>query len=438
MSPEQWAPSSEPRAVTPATPPAVATEDRPARRAALLTVVVAGGVFLALAVWLVPWRPYSGGPLVLPDPAELFDAEHLARAEHFSGQARLWTRSSLVVSVLVAAVLGFTWLGRLLTDRLRGPWWLRTLEAVLALALVGRLATLPFSVMLRREQREAGLSGQPWRGFARDLLVAEAVSVVATALALLVLMLCVRRLPRTWPAVAGTLVATLVMLGSFVYPVLVEPLSQDFTSLPEGPLRAEILALAEAEEVRVDDVLVSDASRRTTTLNAYVSGYGSTRRVVVYDNLVAELPRDQVLAVVAHELAHAKHDDVLVGSLLGATGAAAAVGLLGLLAGRRRLGEADAVPWVLAVLALGSVLSTPLENLVSRQIETRADVVALEVTHDPEAFIGLQRQLSASALSDPQPAAWSQWWFGSHPTVLERIALARLLADHSADGSAAD
>ena len=75
--------------------------------------------------------------------------------------------------------------------------------------------------------------------------------------------------------------------------------------------------------MHVDDVLVADASRRTTTLNAYVSGFGSTRRVVLYDNLVDDVPEDQALSVVAHELAHAKHDDVLTGSLLGAAGAAA-------------------------------------------------------------------------------------------------------------------
>ncbi len=83
----------------------------------------------------------------------------------------------------------------------------------------------------------------------------------------------------------------------------------------------------------IDDVLVADASRRTTTLNAYVSGFGGTRRVVLYDNLVNDVPQDQALSVVAHELAHARYDDVLVGSLLGAAGAVFGVGLLGLLVG---------------------------------------------------------------------------------------------------------
>src|SRR5206468_3731899 len=111
------------------------------------------------------------------------------------------------------------------------------------------------------------------------------------------------------------------------------PLFNHFTPLPDGELRTQVLALAEQEHVRVDDVLVADASQRTTTLNAYVSGFGSSRRVVVYDNLLDDLDRREVLSVVAHELGHARHDDVLTGSVLGAAGALVGVGLLALLAG---------------------------------------------------------------------------------------------------------
>ena len=269
----------------------------------------------------------------------------------------------------------------------------------------------------------------------------ELVAIVATSIVVVVLVGCARRWERAWPAVAGGLLGVLVLAGSFVYPVLIEPLFNSFTSLMDGPLRTEVLALAEREHVPVDDVLVADASRRTTTLNAYVSGFGSTRRVVLYDNLVEDVPSDQALSVVAHELAHARHDDVLTGSLLGAAGAVFGVGLLGLLvgaAGGRRgpaMRDPAVVPLVLALVALGTLLASPVENGISRQIETRADVDALEVTHDPAAFIGVQRQLALHALSDPTPPAWSQWWFGSHPTTLTRIAIARQLGDQPSPGS---
>ncbi len=276
------------------------------------------------------------------------------------------------------------------------------LLAVAGVELVARVATLTFSVLSRRHVRAAGLSDQTWTGFARDLVVAEALDIVVTGLLALVVVGCARRWRRAWPAVVAGLAAGLVVAGSFAYPLVVEPLFNDFAPLPDGDLRTGVLELAEAEGVPVDEVLVADASRRTTTLNAYVSGFADSRRVVLYDNLVRDVPRDE-----------------------GASGAAAAVGLLGLVLGRRRADDPATVPTLVALLAVGSVLALPVQNGISRTIELRADVEALRVTEDPEAFVDLQRRLALRSLADPTPPAWSHWWFGSHPTLLVRVALAR-------------
>jgi STE24 endopeptidase len=259
------------------------------------------------------------------------------------------------------------------------------------------------------------------------------LSIVISFLLVAVLIGCARRWRRAWPAVAGGVLGCLVMLGSFVYPVLVEPAFNHFTPLPAGQLRSQIFHLADVEHVHLDDVLVADASRRTTTLNAYVSGFGSTRRVVLYDNVLHDLPRDQILSIVAHELGHAHHNDVLTGSFLAALGTMAGIGLLGLAVSfvRRRPGalrDPSVVPLVLALVAIGMFLSSPIDNGLSRLVETRADVASLEATRDPTAFIAMQRQLDLHSLSDT-PVSWSQFWFGSHPTTLERIAIAKQLGE---------
>lgn len=395
---------------------------------------VGGIAFVVLAAVLVPWHPVPGGtPSPVPASSVLTD-EQIGRAEDFAALARTWGWTSLAVSLAVACALGFTSWGRRIVARLPGWWWVRVVLAVVVVGLVGRVATLPFAVLARRHVLDYGLSTQAWSGFARDVAVSFGVSAVVTAVLLVVLVGCARRRPRAWPAVAGGILGAFVMVASFGYPVVVEPLFNSFTSLPDGDLRTKVFALADAEGVPIDDVLVADASRRTTTLNAYVSGYGDTRRVVLYDNLVADVPEDEALSVVAHELAHAKHDDVLTGSLLGAAGAVFGVGLLALLVGavgeRRgvRMREPEAVPLVLALVAIGTLLSAPVQNGVSRQIETRADVDALAATHDPDAFQAVQRQLMVRSLADPTPPAWSQFWFGSHPPGLTRIAIARQLA----------
>jgi STE24 endopeptidase len=183
-----------------------------------------------------------------------------------------------------------------------------------------------------------------------------------------------------------------------------------------------------------DDVLVADASRRTTALNAYVSGFGSTRRIVLYDTLLKQAPPAEVELVVAHELGHAKHQDVLTGTLLGALGGAAAVVGLWLLlswspllrrAGVASAGDARVVPLLLALAAVGGLLLTPATNLVSRRIETRADVGSLDLTGDVPTFVESQKRLALSNLSDLDPGPVVYALLFTHPSTTERIALAR-------------
>ena len=419
------------------------------RRVALGTVLIGAAAFVLIAMVRVPWHPVPGGTPSPVAAASVFSQAEIDRAEHYAMWGRVWSWTALAVSLAVACWLGFGRAGRALVARLRGWWWLRVVLVVGALTLVGELATLPFRFALRRLSVHQGLAAGSWGQWALDVVKGDLVTIVTTSIAVVALVACMRRLPRLWPVVAGLAGAGLVVLGSFVYPLVVEPVFNSFTPLPDGTLRTRILALAQAEDVQVDDVLVADASRRTTTLNAYVSGFGHTRRVVLYDTLVDGSPADETLSVVAHELAHAKYGDVVTGTLLGAAGAMVGVGLLGLLLPvppRRRDGAAGArdpveagdpgepgcvglVPRVLALVAIGTLLAAPLQNGVSRKLETRADETALEVTKAPQAFVDLQRRLALRAHADPSPPAWSQWWFGSHPTVLQRIALASRFED---------
>ncbi len=397
------------------------------RRTSLVVAAVGALAFAVLAAVVVPWDPATGSTGTVPAAGSVFSADQIAAAEAFSREARLWSWSSLAVSLAIACWLGFSRLGTRLAGSVPGPWWVRVVLVVAALAVLGRLVTLPFALLLHGHLVDYGLSTQTRSEFVVDLAKGEAVGIVVTALALLVLVGCARRWRRAWPAIAGGVLAGFVMVGSLVYPVLVEPIFNDFEPLPDGELRSQILELADEEGVDVQDVLVADASRRTTTLNAYVSGLGTTRRVVVYDNLVEDLPRGQALSVVAHELAHARHRDVLTGSLLGAAGALCGVGLLGLVIGIRRgpaMADPVVVPLVLALVALAAFVSTPVQNTVSRQIETRADVDALRATGDPEAFVQMQKVLALRSFSDPTPPALVQFWFGSHPTTMQRIGLA--------------
>jgi Zn-dependent protease with chaperone function len=181
-------------------------------------------------------------------------------------------------------------------------------------------------------------------------------------------------------------------------------------------------------------VLVADASRRTTALNAYVSGFGRTRRVVVYDTLLGSASAAEVRVVVAHELGHAAERDVLTGTLLGAGGAALGVLLTAVaVASPTLLGRADATgvgdPRALGlVLLVGTLLglvSGPVSAALSRRIEIRADLHSLDLTADAEAFVRSERILALVNRADLEPPRLAYLLFASHPTVPERIAFAR-------------
>ncbi len=409
-------------------------------RAALAGLAMLGVATLVVVVAGTPWRtlPRLPGGATPVDPGRDFTAEQIAREDAFHHLVRPPSYAALVLGLVVAGVLGLAPLGARLVGAvarpLGGGWVWQVLLGSLALGLVGQLVTLPFGAYRETVLRRYGLSTQTWAAWWVDLAKGFGVSTALGWVGLLLLYATVRASPHWWWAWAAAGGAALVTLVSFVYPVLVEPVFNRFTALPAGPLRSSLLELAAADGVPVRDVLVADASRRTTALNAYVSGFGATRRIVVYDTLLSSSAPAEVRLVVAHELGHAKRRDVLAGTLVGALGVAAAMcgaylvfGSSWLLAWAGVPGLADprSLALLLFVAALVSLLGSPLGSLVSRRIEARADVHALDLTRDPGTFIASERRLSVTNLSDLDPNPVSYGLFATHPTGPERIALAR-------------
>ena len=220
------------------------------------------------------------------------------------------------------------------------------------------------------------------------------------------------------------------MFTLWLGPVVLDPLFNKFQKLPDGRVRSEVLELARRSGVDVGEVYEIDASRRTTGANAYVTGLGHTKRVVLYDNLLRDFQAPEVRSVVAHELAHVAEHDVRDGVLyfllvapLGMLAGALLAERLGLRPGRD-VDAARAVPAAALALALVAPALTTVSNQLSRDVERRADYRALEVTRDPDALIGLQKRLSESNVGDPDPPEWTHWLLGTHPTTLERIGRA--------------
>ena len=363
-----------------------------------------------------------------------FTPAQLARERAYHADVRPPAYASMVIALVVAALLGLTGLGARLVGGIPGHWTAKALGGTALVLALGQLATLPFDVQAERVRRRFGLSTSSWASWTDDRLRGLGIAVVTTGILVVIVLALARRLPTTWWAWAGLATAALVFIGSFAYPLVVEPAFNRFTSLPAGQLRTDLLALAARDGVPVKDVLVADASRRTTALNAYVSGLGSSRRIVVYDTLVREATPREVELVVAHELGHAKRQDVLHGTILGAFGGAAGICALYLLLSwtplLRRVGASGAgdprvVPLVLFLGVLTPLLISPLTNLVSRHIEARADLHSLDLTGDLATYIASEKRLSTTNLSDLDPGPVVYNLFFSHPSGPQRIALAR-------------
>ncbi|GAA3555036.1 M48 family metallopeptidase [Nonomuraea rosea] len=406
------------------------SDDPRLRRQAAVALVLLGLVTLAVALFSTPWGVLTGGA---PDPARDFSGQQIARSQAFDAAATLPSYLSLGLTIIVAGVLVATPFGAIVLGRLRGPWWLRVILGVVVITALAEVIRWPLGMWVETLLRDYGLSTQDWAGWAADRLKNIGVETFLLALMLLALVALARKFRRWWiPAAMGAFALTVV--ASFVYPVVFEPLFNDFTSMQQGPLRTNLLAMAERDGVPVEDVLVADASRRTTALNAYVSGFGATRRIVVYDTLL-KAPQSEVELVVAHELGHAKYNDVLYGTLIGALGAALGAILLYLLIGpmRRRAGvtsitDPRAVGVVMGLMTLGGLILGPAQNVISRHIEARADVHALDLTKDPVTFIAMQKRLAVTNISDLSPDAVEYVLYASHPSSPQRIAMARAWA----------
>jgi STE24 endopeptidase len=410
-----------------------------ARHLALLVALLLGVALAVVIAVVTPWHllPTPPGGRTPVDPATVFTPAQTARAESFAAALRPASLTSLLLSLAVSAVFGLSPAGaataRTLARPLGGHWAWQVLLGTIAVLLVGRLATLPLAGYAEMIRHRYGLSTRGWGLWARDVVTATGINAGLTALGLLALVALARRAPGSWWAWAGGGAAALVVAGSFLYPLLIEPAFNRFESMPAGQLRTELFALADRSGTPVKDVLVADASRRTTALNAYVSGFGSTRRIVVYDTVLDQLSDAEIESIVGHELGHVSAADVLTGTLIGALGAGAGVAFLGWLLGVTPLlrragvagpGDGQVAGLLLFLLAVGTLLSTPVQNLVSRHIEARADLHALDITEDPGSFVAVQRELGVANLSDPDPPAIWQWAFGSHPTVPQRLAFA--------------
>lgn len=379
------------------------------------------GLWLGAAALL--WRTSVPGGLDLPelDPRDYFSARELDRHERYESVLRWLFFAAVLVhgAVLVGFVLAAPGLSRRLPFR---PL-VRGLLITFAIVACVWLARLPVGVAAHWWRRRYGIARQdylewlvdPWLELGAEIAVTGALVAVAMVLA-------ARLGARWWLAGAPLFV---VGAGAIVLaqPLLLEPRVEP---LRNARLEADIRTLASRTGVESVDVVVRDAASRTRAGNAEVYGLGSTRRVVLWDTLLdGEYEAGEIRVLVSHELAHVARDHVWKG--LGWV-ALLALPLTFVVARaaelRGGLQRPEAVPVALLTVLCLELALLPATNVVSRRYEAEADWTALEATGDPASSRALTLRLARASLADPDPPSWAFVLRRTHPTAMQRIAMA--------------
>jgi STE24 endopeptidase len=381
-------------------------------------------------------------PLPESDPVDLhehFSDQQLARGRRFArGQMALGVaRSALDTATLIAMVRLAARRGspqqRDAGEDRPGAGALDAKASALAgaaaaagMTVVLSLPGLPLAALARARSIRVGLTTQSWRDWGTDLAKSHVIEAVIAGAGSAGLIALTRRWPRAWwlPAAGGS-----VLVGaafSTLAPILLDPVFNDFTPLPAGETRDDVLGLADAAGVKVGEVFSVDASRRTTAANAYVTGLGPTKRIVLFDTLLDSYTRDEVRVVVAHELAHVRHRDVLRSIAFAAITAPAAT--LALQRISWVLCSERGTPRALPALAFASgVVAVPIgliANRLSRALERRADAFSLELSDAPEAFVSFERAIALQNVADIDPPRALTALLATHPPTGERIGAA--------------
>jgi STE24 endopeptidase len=327
-------------------------------------------------------------------------------------------------------------LGRLIPrawrGRLAGRDLVLALLFILMFDMVISLLYLPFSFYTGFiVAHQFGYSTQTAPAWLWDWIKNLSITLLADGIMWTGFYSLMRLMPHRWPIPAGGALMGLSAVVILVTPTLITPLFYKVHLLQDANLRARILALADRAGLHVSQVYVVDESAKSTLVNAYFTGFGNSRRIVLYDNLLTGYTADEVEVVLAHEMGHWYYHHVLVGWL--GAGAAGWIGLFGLrwLLNRSwaRLGlsgptDVAGLPYILAVISFIAILALPVENGLSRHAERQADHFSLAISHQPAAFIQLFEKFAVQNLSVVDVPEWEEFVFYTHPPIVDRIRMA--------------
>jgi len=279
--------------------------------------------------------------------------------------------------------------------------------------------------------RRYGLLKQQPRDWLKDKVKSWSLQLSLGLCLVVVLYWLMWHLPTLWWLAAAAVAALASVVLTWLTPILVVPMFFKLKPLPESALKNRLANLARRAGVNIADCLTIDLSRKATTANAMVTGWGKSRRIIFSDTLLEQYSWDEIEVTLAHELAHRIHRDIskLIGVQIVASLLTFYLAHLALRAGValfsfQDISDVAALPWLILVLGAVNLLLQPALNWFSRRVEIAADKTALTLTNNPQAFVTLMTKLTDQNLAEAEPSRWAKLLFYDHPTYNERVRLA--------------
>jgi STE24 endopeptidase len=366
--------------------------------------------------------------LVLSDPGDVFDPELVNRAERF--ESVLYALFVLSQIALFATLWFYAKRGAAFArESSAGPIGTGMLLGMLGLAIVW-LVAVPFRLVGHWWARRYDVTDADYLEWLVEDWAILAGQFLSVCLALLIVMGLARWLGDNWWLPGAGVFVAIAALFTFSAPYL------DYTT---GPLEDTELTDAGRQyeaELGLDHVPihVQEVAEYTEVANAYAYGFGPSKRVVFWDTMLQEpFDEDEQKVVLAHELGHHSQGHLPEGIGWFAIFALPGAFIL-MLATKKRggMGSPEAIPLALLVVAVMQLATAPLSNVVTRRMEKEADWKALEVTRNPDALEGVMVALAETSLGDPDPPTWIHLVTGTHPSLEDRVAMARAWADRQA------
>ena len=369
------------------------------------------------------------------DAALPFDSERQRKAREYAGIQRRLFFVELALGALALVLLLGTGTSAGLRDWVEGisrePWVVIALYGIV-LGGVFWLLSLPLDLYAGYIlPRRYGLLTQTFGGWLADTLKSLAISAVIGLAGLEVLYLVLRTFPDWWWLIMAALLWLFTVAMAQLAPVLLMPLFYKFRPLDDPELVRRLTALAERAGARVRGVYVMEMSSKTNTANAMLAGLGRTRRIILGDTLLSAYTEDEIETVMAHELAHHVHRDMIRALAAEAVVITASMWVASVLMtwgagvfGFRGIDDVAALPLFALAMGVVGLITMPAANYMSRQRERAADLYALRTTGNGTAYRSVMLKLADQNLSDADPPAWVRFLFYSHPPVSERVRTA--------------